>query len=41
MWKRFFTGIYLDAIALNRRFAALPFVGVRCMVFWISYVASD
>jgi hypothetical protein len=41
MWKRFSVGIYLDAIARNPRFVASPFVGVRCIVFWISYVESD
>ena len=33
--------IYPDAIVLNPRFVALPFVGVRCIVFWISYAESD
>ena len=41
MWKRFFAGIYLDAIALNPRFAAFPFVGVHFMAFWISCGESD
>ena len=41
MWKRFSVGIYLDAIARNPRFVVSTFVGVRCIVFWISYVESD
>jgi len=41
MWKRFSVGIYLDAIARNPRLVVSIFVGVRCILFWISYVESD
>jgi hypothetical protein len=41
MWKRSFTGIYPDAIALNLWSEAFPCVGVRCIVSWISCAESD